>query len=268
MNENPDQPSPLVIGWNFVINFYQLNLRWLTYTLFIRSRIIMNLDWNKIFIGDLDFSFTLEIVIRTLIMFSMVLLVLRLSGKKGVRQLSLFEVAIIIALGSAAGDPMFNQDAPLLPSLIVFAAIIILYRSITFFAIKSERFENIIEGEPIYVIENGRFVLGVKKDHTFAKDEFFSEMRQESIEHVGQVRTAILETTGNISFYYYDDDQVDYGLPILPKAYKNKLKHITEENIYACTYCGHTEKLISGEHLCARCDHKEWVTAINTLRLN
>nr|WP_314498791.1 YetF domain-containing protein [uncultured Chryseobacterium sp.] len=227
----------------------------------------MNLDWNKIFIGDLDFSFALEIVIRTLIMFSMVLLVLRLSGKKGVRQLSLFEVAIIIALGSAAGDPMFNKDAPLLPSIIVFAAIIMLYRSITYFAIKSEKFENIIEGEPVYVIENGNFVLGVKKDHTFAKDEFFSEMRQESIEHIGQVKTAILETTGNISFYYYENDQVSYGLPILPKRYKEKINRIITEDIYACTYCAHTEALEPGEHTCTRCDHSEWVKAINTTRL-
>lgn len=227
----------------------------------------MNLDWNKIFIGDLDFSFTLEIVLRTLIMFSMVLLILRLSGKKGVRQLSLFEVAIIIALGSAAGDPMFNKDAALLPSAIVFVSIIILYRSITYFATKSEKFESIIEGDPLYVIENGEFVLGVRKDHTFAKDEFFSEMRQESIEHVGQVKTAILETTGNISFYYYSDDQVVYGLPVLPKLYKEKLCDITKEETYSCTYCGHTKKLSPGKHSCTRCDHDEWVAAINTVRL-
>jgi len=227
----------------------------------------MDLDWNKLFIDDLNFSFALEIIIRTLIMFSMVLLILRLSGKKGVRQLSLFEVAIIIALGSAAGDPMFNKDAAILPSVIVFAAIILLYRTITYFAMKSEKFENIIEGEPIYVIENGRFVLGVHKDHTFAKDEFFSEMRQESIEHLGQVRIAILETTGNISFYYYQDDEVCYGLPVLPKPYQKKLNQITAENIYACTYCGSTEKLNAGNHHCSRCNQTEWVTAINTLRL-
>jgi len=227
----------------------------------------MNLDWNDIFIGDLDFSFTFEIILRTLIMFSMVLLILRMSGKKGVRQLSLFEVAIIIALGSAAGDPMFNKEAPILPSVIVFAAIIILYRTITYFATKSEKFENIIEGEPLYVIENGEFVLGVRKDHTFAKDEFFSEMRQESIEHVGQVKTAILETTGNISFYYYHDDEVVCGLPVLPKPYQLKLKSIEKEDIYACTYCGHSKKLSMGEHSCPRCDQQEWVLAIKTVRI-
>ena len=227
----------------------------------------MNLDWNEIFIGDLNFSFALEIVIRTLIMFSMVLLILRLSGKKGVRQLSLFEVAIIIALGSAAGDPMFTKEAPIVPSVIVFAAIILLYRIITYFAIKSEKFENIIEGEPIYVIEDGEFVMGIRKDHTFAKDEFFSEMRQESIEHIGQVKTAILETTGKISFYYFTDDEVKYGLPVLPKPYQKKSENVSDEDIYACTYCGHVKKLVPGNHQCTRCDQSEWVRAINTVRL-
>ncbi|KFC20335.1 DUF421 domain-containing protein [Chryseobacterium sp. FH1] len=227
----------------------------------------MDLDWNKIFIGDFDFSFAVEIVIRTLIMFSMVLLILRLSGKKGVRQLSLFEVAIIIALGSAAGDPMFDKNTAIIPSVIVFVSIIALYRTITYFAMKSEKFEDFIEGEPLYVIEDGKFVLGVKKDHTFAKDEFFSEMRQESIEHLGQVRTAILETTGNISFYYYQDNDVGYGLPVLPKLYEKKQSSITTDGMYACTYCGHSEELDRGKHCCSRCDHSEWVPAIKTLRL-
>ncbi|WDF45554.1 DUF421 domain-containing protein [Chryseobacterium sp. KACC 21268] len=228
----------------------------------------MNWDWNKIFIGDLDFSFTLEIVLRTIIMFSMVLLILRLSGKKGVRQLSLFEVAIIIALGSAAGDPMFAKDTPILPSVIVFVSIIALYRTITYFAMKSEKFEDIIEGEPLYVIEDGKFVLGIRKDHTFAKDEFFSEMRQQSIEHVGQVKTAILETTGNISFYYFKDEEVVYGLPVLPKVYKKKHISIPKKDVYACSYCGQTEELESGKQECARCGRDEWVAAINTLRLS
>ncbi|WP_228462847.1 DUF421 domain-containing protein [Chryseobacterium caseinilyticum] len=225
------------------------------------------MEWNRIFIGDLDFSFAIEITVRTLIMFSMVLLILRLSGKKGVRQLSLFEVAIIIALGSAAGDPMFNKESSVLSSVIVFAAIILLYRLITYIATKSEKFENIIEGEPLYVIENGEFVLGVKKDHTFAKDEFFSEMRQESIEHVGQVKTAILETTGNISFYYFKDDEVMYGLPILPHVYKKKLQLIEQAGYYSCTYCGHSLFLEAGQKKCSRCEKTEWVKAINTLRL-
>lgn len=227
----------------------------------------MNLNFEEMFIGDLNFTFAFEIIIRTLIMFSMVLLVLRMAGKKGVRQLSLFEVAIIIALGSAAGDPMFNKDYSILTSVVVFGAIIALYRLITMLASKSEKFERIIEGDPLYVIEDGEFVLVDDISHTFAKDEFFAEMRQASIEHLGQIKTAILETNGNISFYYFPDDEVKYGLPIQPKVYEKKSEQVKAKGIFACTYCGSTEELEPGTSECPRCRQKEWVKAINTTRL-
>jgi len=234
----------------------------------VKSKKEMDLSLKDIFIGELNVSFILEIIIRTFIMFLMVLIILRLSGKKGVRQLSLFEVAIIIALGSAAGDPMFNKDTPLLPSVIVFAVIIIVYRIITYFASRHEKFEDLVEGEPLYVIEEGQFALGIKNDHTFAKDEFFAEMRQESIEHVGQVKTAILETTGNVSFYYFENEDVKYGLPVLPKLYGKKSDEIKNEDMYACTYCGNATYLVSGKHQCKRCGNREWVKALNSLRNN
>lgn len=233
----------------------------------IMNWISIELDFRKIFIGDLSLGFAAEIVIRTLLMFSMVLLVLRLTGKKGVRQLSIFEVAIIIAMGSAAGDPMFTEGTSIFASLLVFAAVIILYRLITLWASKSETFEKVIEGEPLYVIEEGRFILLDNLSHTFAKDEFFAEMRQESIEHLGQIKTAILETSGNISFYYYPDDEVKYGLPVQPKAYGQKSVRIPSPGMYACTYCGYIQELEKDPAHCPSCRRKEWVQAINSIRI-
>jgi Predicted membrane protein len=52
-------------------------------------------------------------------MFILIIIFLRFSGKRGVRQLSVFELAIILSLGSAAGDPMFNDDIPIIQALIV-----------------------------------------------------------------------------------------------------------------------------------------------------
>ncbi|WP_342648222.1 YetF domain-containing protein [Mucilaginibacter sp. CSA2-8R] len=226
----------------------------------------MNFDWHTILMNDLDWGYFIEIVLRTLIMFIFVLVFLRLSGKKGVRQLSLFEVAIIIALGSAAGDPMFNKDTAILPSLLVFVVILIVYRAITYFAARNEKIESLLEGEPMYIIEDGEFTLNEESDNTFAKDEFFAEMRAQSIEHLGQVKTALLETNGQVSFFYYEDDQVKPGLPVLPKPYKEKSDLVTKKSNYACTYCGKIQHL-NGPAKCDRCGHNEWVQAINTLRI-
>jgi len=224
-----------------------------------------DLNWKNFFLKDLDFTLAAEIMIRSCIMFIIILVFLRSTGKKGIRQLSIFEVAIIIALGSAAGDPMLNQESAILPSLLVFVVILIVYRTLTYFAAKNQKIENLLEGEPQYIIEDGKFTLKDDGDGNFAKDEFFAEMRIQSIEHVGQVRTAILETNGQVSFLYFEDDQVKFGLPIYPKLYNKKSEHFVAKKFYACTYCGQTSSLTHAIE-CFRCGKNEWVEAIDTRR--
>jgi uncharacterized membrane protein YcaP (DUF421 family) len=224
------------------------------------------MDWKNIFFGELDLIFVVEILFRSIIMFTTVIVFLRLTGKKGVRQLSLFEVAIIISLGSAAGDPMFNEDNPIIPALIVMTAILLFYLAITWLAVRSPRFESLLEGDPIYIIEDGLFDLKSSKKHTIAKDEFFAEMRQENIEHLGQVRQAILETNGKMSFIFYGEEDVKPGLPIWPNEYHKKVKNIQEADDYACSYCGKVEHIEHGTFTCTRCGKEEWVTALKSVK--
>ncbi|ACT96658.1 DUF421 domain-containing protein [Dyadobacter fermentans] len=224
------------------------------------------MDFKTIFINDLDWQGALTIVVKTAIMFLMVLLFLRLSGKKGVRELTFFEVAIIISLGSAAGDPMLMEDSAIVPSIIVFAVIIIIYRLLTSIAARSEKFEMILEGGPFYIIEDGMFTLEEERDNNFAKDEFFSELRSRDVEHIGQVETAILETSGMLSVYFYPDDQLRKGLPIKPKPYNKKSIKISTPGDYACTTCANVQEL-SDSQQCDRCGEKEWVFEISTLRV-
>lgn len=226
----------------------------------------MELDWDVLFINELDLQFSIEIALRTVIMFLLILTFLRLSGKKGVRQLSIFEVAIIIALGSAAGDPMVSKDYAILPSVLVFIVILALYRLITYYASKNETFERLVEGDPVYIVEEGKFVLIRRTEHNFAKDEFFAEMRNMGVSHLGQVETAILETSGKLSVYFYADGDVRPGLPVLPKLYEKKATQINGQGLYSCTYCGECTEL-SASQPCARCGKEEWVRAINNYRV-
>lgn len=226
----------------------------------------MPIDLSAVFLNNLDLRFSLEIIFRTVLMFGAILAFLRLSGKKGVRQLSIFEVAIIIALGSAAGDPMFNEDVAIVPAMLVFASILLFYRTVTWLASRSERFESLLEGDPVYVIEDGEFVTSEEGETTYAQDEFFSEMRQQSIEHVGQIRAGILETSGSMSFFYFDDDQVKLGLPILPKPYQLRSKTLAEADDFACTGCGRVTYIETARHVCKRCGKEEWVKALNSIR--
>ena len=80
------------------------------------------MDFIKILLADTTFTFAAEIVLRSVLMYFLIILVLRFSGKRGVRQLSIFEIAIILSLGSAAGDAMFYEEVPIIHAVIVFCS--------------------------------------------------------------------------------------------------------------------------------------------------
>ena len=224
-------------------------------------------EWERVLFNELPIHFLLEVVFRSTIMFTVLLLTLKLTGKRGVKQLSVFETVIIIALGSAAGDPMFYEDVGLIPAITVLMVIIILYRLVTWLIGKSKRFEEFIEGKTECLISEGQFSIATFKKESLAQDEFFSELRMESVEHLGQVKNAYLETNGEVSIFYYEDKDVKFGLPILPHYFRDKNKIIPSPGMYSCTFCGDTKKQQAGTAICAICSKREWVAAIKTIRI-
>lgn len=224
-------------------------------------------EWNRLLFNELPEIFLLEVIFRSTVMFTILLLTLKLAGKRGVKQLSIFETVIIIALGSAAGDPMFYEDVGIIPAAIVFMVIIILYRAVTWLTGKSKRFEEFIEGKTECLINEGKFSISSFKKETLAQDEFFSELRVRSIEHLGQVKHAFIEPSGEVSVFFYEDKDVKYGLPILPALFNDKSKTIVKDGIHACTFCGHIEEQKPGAAICKVCKKEEWVPAIKTLRI-
>ena len=95
------------------------------------------------------------------------------------------------------------------------------------------------------------------------------ELREGGIDHLGQVRKAYLESSGNVSLFYYEDEQVRFGLPVLPELFAKKSAQIHKAGTYACSFCGHIEPLTpqASVYQCRRCQHTEWVTAQQNRRV-
>jgi uncharacterized membrane protein YcaP (DUF421 family) len=229
-------------------------------------------DWTRLIIGeDLPYLFLLEVVFRTFIMFMIVLFVLRMIGKRGIKQLSVFELALIISLGSAAGDPMFYYDVGLLPATVVFIVIILLYKGITYLSEKNEKIEKFVEGEPVKLIENGRIKLQNFDSESIAQDEFYAQLRMKNIDHLGQVKKAFIETSGEMSVFYFPDDQVEWGLPILPD--ENECVMEIPDNIqpsinYVCGFCGTlADEFAKSSQKCGHCGKSKWTIAKNNPRV-
>ena len=229
---------------------------------------LLTIFWQDLLFGSEDLSFVVEVAVRTLIMFLVIIIGLRFLGKRGVKQLSVFELVVIIGLGSAAGDPMFYKEVGIVFSVAVFVIIIALYGILTYILGKSKKFEHLLEGKPICLIKDGVFEIDNFKKENLGSEEFFAELRIKGASHLGQIEIAIEETSGDISLFFLSDEDTKYGLPIMLNSLENPLKEIKERDHYSCTFCGFTEEKNTGAALkCSNCSKQNWVRASKKLRV-
>lgn len=225
-------------------------------------------DLHRMALDKVPMEFLGEVALRSLYTFILVFLFLKITGRRGVRQMSLFEVLIILTLGSAAGDVAFYDDVPMIPVLIVFVTLGLLYRLVMWLMSKSEKIEDLLEGKPVVIVEQGQLAWEKVRSANMTEFEFFMELRLNSVEQLGQVRLAIMETNGQISVYYYDDADVKPGLCILPDEYVERFTTVPEAGEYACRRCSHVTAMLSGDHqLCPRCTNPVWTKVSRAKRI-
>ncbi|TCQ89208.1 MULTISPECIES: DUF421 domain-containing protein [Rahnella] len=225
-------------------------------------------DIKRMTLDKFPLEYLGEVTFRCFFIFVVVFIFLKLTGRRGVNQLSLFEVVIILTLGSAAGDVTFYDDVPLLPVFAVFFSILLLYRLSTWLMDKSRHFQNWMEGKPLIIIRDGMFEWETMARENITKGEFYMELRQKGVEHLGQVRLAFLEANGGLSVYFRQDGDVEPGLPVLPEDYIDIETLMMTSGLYACHRCSLIKSFKVGEKAsCPRCQNITWVRALSTVRM-
>lgn len=159
------------------------------------------MEFERIFIGDAPLAFALEIAFRTAFMYLYTLALVRLLGKRGMGQLSPFEMVIIVALGSAVGDPMFYADVPLFHGVIVVTVVVALERVLVRLTERNRMLERLIESSPVLLVTDGEIDMGALDREDLSLAELYMSLREHGIEHLGEVRRAYLEPNGKVSVY-------------------------------------------------------------------
>src|SRR5690606_24646419 len=114
-------------------------------------------------------------------------------------QVTSFELILIIIIGSAAGDPMYMPEVPLIHGIVVLGAIMVIHRLIGFAINRSETIERLMEGRPQLIIEDGRLNEKQLGGGTMSKQEVMMRLRQQGISDTGEVELAYMEPSGQIS---------------------------------------------------------------------
>lgn len=182
--------------------------------------------------------------IRTIILYIIVLIVMRLMGKREIGQLQPFELAISIMIADLAAIPMSDTGIPITNGIIPILGLLVMHLLISLINLKSFKARELICGRPTILIYRGKIDEKALKKERFTINELEERLRCNNIVNIGDVEYAILETSGQITVIQKpskrntipadfgiepDYEGIPYDLVIDGKIMKENLRKINKD---------------------------------------
>lgn len=137
--------------------------------------------------------------IRTIVLYILVLIVMRLMGKREIGQLQPFELAISIMIADLASIPMADTGIPISNGIIPILGLLVMHLLISMINMKSMKARAVLCGKPTILIYRGRIDEKALKKERFTLNELQERLRGNNIVNIGDVEYAILETSGQVT---------------------------------------------------------------------
>lgn len=220
-------------------------------------------DWERLFFGNTPIEFMVEVFLRTIFIYLLLLLILRLLGKRMTSQASILELAVMVTLGAIIALPMQDPQTGLLPGVVILFCVLGFHRFSNWVSFKSTRTEKLVQGKMSMLVKNG--VLDVKqmRKAALSHEQLYTQLREKDIRHLGQVQRVYLEACGLFSVFQFEEAKP--GLSIIPaKDEKLALTPAKSEKFCACKNCGKIEeRKPAGLNACKNCGENDWKPAID-----
>lgn len=141
----------------------------------------------------------LIVFLRSIVLYIIVLIVMRLMGKREIGQLQPFELAISIMIADLASIPMTDTGVPISNGIIPILGLLVMHLVISVVNLKSIKAREIICGKPRILIYRGKIDEKALKKERFTINELEERLRGNNVVNLCDVEYAILETSGNIT---------------------------------------------------------------------
>ncbi len=145
----------------------------------------------------------LVIFLRTILIYLILIVVMRLLGKRQLGQLEPPEVVVTLVVADLAVQPMTDQSISLFQGLLPIFSIIGAEYLLSQLSMRSVKIRKLLCGKPVILIDNGKFILKNMRRNRITMDELISQLREKDVLDPSTVQYAILETEGNLSVFLY-----------------------------------------------------------------
>jgi len=164
----------------------------------------------------------LQIVLRTGVIYLLVLIGVRLSGKREVGQMTPFDLTLLLLLSNSVQNAMTGPDTSLAGGAIAASTLLVLNYLIGNLSGVNRRFRRIIQGQPSLLIHDGKVIEShMAKEHV-SMDELHRALREHGINSVDQVALSVLEVDGSISCLKYDEIKPDANTHLVRRRFIQK----------------------------------------------
>lgn len=150
---------------------------------------------------------------RTLILYFILMVGLRLMGKRQIGELEPSELVLTLIISDLAAVPMQDFGIPLVNGVFPIATLLCVSMLLSFFSLKSIRFRGLVCGYPTVIIRDGKVLQQNMARNRFTVDELLEQLRSQGYSDLTAVKYAILETSGQVSVLPYTKDS-----PVTPQV--------------------------------------------------
>lgn len=138
-------------------------------------------------------------VVRAAIVYFMVLIFIRASGKRQVGQMTPFDLVLLLLISNAVQNSMNGGDNSITAGFILAGTLILVDVGIGWVTRRSRKLEKVVDGQAEILIHNGKLRPGALKKAGLTDHELLAALRESDCATIGEVHTAILETNGRIT---------------------------------------------------------------------
>jgi uncharacterized membrane protein YcaP (DUF421 family) len=140
-----------------------------------------------------------QIVVRSLLVYTGVLIGLRLMGKRELGQMTVFDLVVILLIANAVQNAMVGPDLSIQGGLLAAGVLLVTNRVVAALRIHSGIWGRLIEGTPTVLVQDGQFLEAALRKEGLERRQVEMAMREHGIDSIGQTKLAVLETDGSIS---------------------------------------------------------------------
>ncbi|MES2458794.1 MAG: YetF domain-containing protein [Bacteroidota bacterium] len=220
-------------------------------------------DLQRILIGEIPAVFFLELILRALVIYLLLIGSMRLMGKRMSAQIGRNEMAAVVSLAAAVGIPLMNPDRGLLPPVLIAIVIVIFQVIIAKITTVSQAAEAISQDDLSTLVKDGVMNLKEMQSSRISRDRVFAQLRSLQQMNLGMVKRLYIEANGLFSLVTHQEPKT--GLSLIPgwdEEFNAKMP--VSQTFCACRTCGtlaekHLQQTITR---CPNCKDSYWVDAV------